>query len=80
METLINMTQYLSFCLHKRWTKKTDNKEKWAYVIKETKFLRGAYSEISNYIAMYRRAIMNRFGGNNRQWLEKNCQKVEKLW
>jgi hypothetical protein len=76
METITNMTQYLSFCIHKRWKQKTNNKEKkWAYVIKETKFLRGTYSEISNYIAKYRWAIMNRFGGNNRQWLEKNCQK-----
>jgi hypothetical protein len=54
---------------------KDKSKEKWAYVIKETKFLRGTYSEISNYTAKYRWAIMNKFGGNNRQWLEKNCQK-----
>jgi len=67
METITNMTQYLSFCIHKRRGQKTNNKEKWAYVTKETKFLRGAYSEISNYIAKYRWAIMNRFGRNNRQ-------------
>jgi hypothetical protein len=60
METLTNMTQYLSFCIHKSWKQRTNNKEKWAYVTKETKFLRGAYSEISNDIAKYRWAIMNR--------------------
>jgi hypothetical protein len=65
----------LSFCIHKRWKQKTNNQKKWAYDIKETKFLREAYSEISNYIAEYRWVIINIFGGNNRQWLEKNYQK-----
>jgi hypothetical protein len=48
--------------IHKRCQQKAYNREKWAHVVKEAKFLREAYSQVTNYVIKYRWAILNRFG------------------
>lgn len=56
----------MSFHMDRTFTRdasqKTNNREKWACIIKEDKLLKRAYSEITNYATKQRRAIKNRFG------------------